>query len=170
MCGVHVHYFQNWVLNILSPLSMIILELHGYIFWNFILKYFLWSKFFYSEIKNQFNSRIKILRSDNAKEYLDNYFSHLLKQNVIWHQASCVYTSQQNEIAERKNKHLDITRTLLFHGQIPKEFWDDVILTTCYLINECHPLYCKIKSHIPSWTQTRICSLSLQNFLGLFYP
>jgi len=30
---------------------------------------------FYSEIKNQFNFSIKILRFDNAKEDLDNHFS-----------------------------------------------------------------------------------------------
>ena len=30
-------------------------------------------KVFYSKIKNQFNSNIKILRTDNAKKYMDNF-------------------------------------------------------------------------------------------------
>ena len=36
-------------------------------------------KIFYLEIKNQFNSNIKILRSDNAKQYLDKHLSQFLK-------------------------------------------------------------------------------------------
>jgi len=59
---------------------------------------------------------MKILRSDNAKEYLDNNFDQFLEQNEILHQSSCVYTPQHNGIVEHNNKHLtDIANTLLFH-------------------------------------------------------
>jgi len=93
-------------------------------------------KIFLSEIQNQFKTNIKILRSDNAKEYLDTKFSNFLAQSGILHQSSCIYTPQQNGVAERKNRHLlDVARTLLFHRQVPKEFWGDAILTACYLIN-----------------------------------
>ena len=86
-------------------------------------------KIFDSKIKNQFNSNIKILRSDNAKEYLDNHFGQFLEQNKILHQSSCVYT-QQNGVAEHKNRHLlNIVRTLLFHKHVLKEFWGEAILT-----------------------------------------
>ena len=37
---------------------------------------------------------------------------------------------KQNGVAERKNKYiLDIAMTLLFHRQVQKEFWGEVILT-----------------------------------------
>jgi len=42
-------------------------------------------KVFYSEKKNQFNSDIKILRSDNAKEYLSNTFSQFLESRINPH-------------------------------------------------------------------------------------
>ena len=53
-------------------------------------------KTFYSETKNQINSDIKVLRSNNAKEYSDSNFRQFLEQNEILHQSFCVYTPQQN--------------------------------------------------------------------------
>lgn len=39
-------------------------------------------------------------------------------------------------MAERKNRHLlEITRTLLFHMNVPSKFWAYAILIACYLIN-----------------------------------
>lgn len=49
----------------------------------------------------------------------------------IIHQTSCSHTSPQNGIAERKHRHLlDVART-----HVPKQFWGDVVLTACLLIN-----------------------------------
>ncbi|RVW29177.1 Retrovirus-related Pol polyprotein from transposon TNT 1-94 [Vitis vinifera] len=50
--------------------------------------------------------------------------------------SSCAHTSQQNGVAERKNRHLvEIARTLLLHSNVPFRFWEDAVLTACYLIN-----------------------------------
>ena len=57
-------------------------------------------------------------------------------QNGILHQSFCVDTPSQNGMAERKNKHLHETaRALLFQMKVPKQFWDDVVSTSCLLIN-----------------------------------
>ena len=49
---------------------------------------------------------------------------------------SCVHTSPQNGLAERKNRHLlNVTHSLLFTHNVPKYFWGDALLTTGYLIN-----------------------------------
>ncbi|KAJ9550550.1 hypothetical protein OSB04_014595 [Centaurea solstitialis] len=91
---------------------------------------------FHSYVQNHFNSSIKTLRSDNAKEYFSTDFSSYLKTHGIVHESSCVYTSQQNGVAERKNRHLlDVARTLMFQSHVPKRFWGDAILTAAYLIN-----------------------------------
>jgi len=147
---------------------------HSRVTWIYLLKsrseVFFTFKVFYSEIKNQFNSNIKILRSDNVKEYLDN-FKHFLGKNRILHQFSCIYTPQQNGVAERKNRHLlDITRTLLFHRwQVPKESWGETILTACYLINRMPSSGLQHKIPYFIMYPMLICSLYLLRFLGLCF-
>ena len=61
---------------------------------------------FHAEIRTQFNTFIRILRSDNAKEYLSMSFSSFMSSPGILHQSSYAYTPQQYEVAERKNPHL----------------------------------------------------------------
>ena len=52
------------------------------------------------------------------------------------HQSFCVNTPQKNGVSKRKNRHLlEIARSLLFASNVPKRFWEDVLLTTCFLIN-----------------------------------
>ena len=91
---------------------------------------------FHAEIRTQFNTFIRILRSENAKEYFSMPFSSFMSSHEILHQSSCAYTPQQNGVAERKNHHLvETTRTLLLHHKVPQRFWGDAILAACYLIN-----------------------------------
>ena len=49
---------------------------------------------FHAEVRTQFNTSIRILRSDNAKEYLSGPFSSFMYSHEILHQFSCAYISQ----------------------------------------------------------------------------
>ena len=75
---------------------------------------------FYAFVKTQFNKKIKCIRTNNGTEFLLRDF---FKSNGIMHHLSCVETSQQNSIVERKHQH------------IPLEFWRDCVLIAVYLIN-----------------------------------
>ena len=78
---------------------------------------------FNAYVQNQFNTTIKTFRSDNAKEYFSTEFSSYLKNHGIIHESSCAYTSQQNGVSERKNRHLlDVARTLLIQSRVPHRF------------------------------------------------
>ena len=91
---------------------------------------------FLNEIKNQFGQVIKIIRSDNAKEYFSSTFSNVLSSHGILHQSTCPHMPQQNGIAERKNRHLvEIVRTLLLSTNVHVHHWGDDILTAGFLIN-----------------------------------
>ena len=91
---------------------------------------------FYAEIQTQFNISIRVLRSDNAREYFSAPFLSFMSQHWILYQSSCTHTPQQNGVAEHKNRHLvETARTLLLHFHVSFRFWGDAVLTACYLIN-----------------------------------
>ena len=98
---------------------------------------------FYVEILTQFNIFIRVLHSNNAREYFSAPFISFMSQHGILHQSSCAHSPQQNGVVERKNRHLiERARTLLLHYQVPFRFWGDVVLTTCYLINRMPSSVC----------------------------
>ena len=93
-------------------------------------------KQFHSMVQTQFNSKIKIVCTDNGTDYFSNILRSYFKDNDIIHHSSCVNTPQQNGIAERKNRHLlEVAHTLMFQSNVPKHFWGEAILTTTFLIN-----------------------------------
>ena len=64
------------------------------------------SKFkeFKSLIENHIEKKIKILRSDNGREFTSNELKDLCKESGIKRDLSAPYNPQQNGIAERKNR------------------------------------------------------------------
>lgn len=80
--------------------------------------------------------KIKILRSNNGGEYTSTTFKQHLASHGIIQQTSCPYTPQHNGVAERKNRHLmEVARSMMFHANVPKRFWGDVVVIATYLIN-----------------------------------
>ncbi|KAM2599665.1 hypothetical protein TB2_038046 [Malus domestica] len=55
---------------------------------------------------HHFDKKIQTLRSDNGEEYVNHVLHNYLQEHGIVHQTTCAYTSQQNSVAERKNRHL----------------------------------------------------------------
>lgn len=91
---------------------------------------------FHNLIMNQYNACVKIFRTDNGTEYLNREFDEYLSSFGIIHQTTCPGTSEQNGLAERKNKHLlDVTRSLMFAMNVPKHLWSEAVMTAAYLIN-----------------------------------
>ncbi|KAL5798657.1 hypothetical protein ACOSQ2_003477 [Xanthoceras sorbifolium] len=93
-------------------------------------------KNFHSLIKNQFQTKIQVFRSDNGREFVNQGLREYLCSEGIVHQTTCVDTPQQNGISERKNRHLlEVTRSLLFCMRVPSHFWGAAVLTAVHLIN-----------------------------------
>ena len=100
---------------------------------NEVLKCF---RDFCSLIGNQFDARVKVLRTDNGTEYVNNEFESYLSAQGILHQTTCPDTPPQNGVAERKNRHiLEVARSLMYTMNVPKFLWSEAVMTAVYLIN-----------------------------------
>lgn len=89
-----------------------------------------------AKVENQLNRKIKILRSDNGKEFCCRSFDDYLKKNGILHQKSNPYTPEQNGLAERSNRTIvEKAKCLLFDAKLSKEFWAEASNTAVYLHN-----------------------------------
>lgn len=78
---------------------------------------------FHTMIQTQFSAKIKILRSDNWGEYAGRDFSKYFHKYGLIHEFSCSQTLQQNDVAERKNRHiLESTYALLIKARAPHHF------------------------------------------------
>lgn len=93
---------------------------------------------FKSKVEKQLERKIKILRSDNGKEYCSRKFEDFLRSEGIQHQLSVEYTPEQNGVAERRNRtFLDMARCMLLQSGLPPKFWAEAVLTATYLRNRC---------------------------------
>src|ERR1044072_1910570 len=91
---------------------------------------------FHNMVQTQFQTSIKVLRTDNGREYYHSTLSSYLQNHGIIHQSSCVDTPQQNGVAERKNRHLlEVTRSLMLSSNVPTHFWGEAVLSATYLVN-----------------------------------
>jgi hypothetical protein len=93
-------------------------------------------KSFYTMIQNQFDKGIKVFRSHNGGELVNQTLRKFFINKEIIHETTCVGMPQQNEVAERKNRHiLETARSLLFEYRMPRYFWDCAIIMAVYMIN-----------------------------------
>ena len=89
-----------------------------------------------SEVENQKNRKIKILRSDRGGEYFSTEFSTFCEEHGIVHQQTAPYTPQQNGLAERKNRTLvDMVNSMLLNAKLPLNLWGEALLSACHLHN-----------------------------------
>jgi transposase InsO family protein len=80
-------------------------------------------KEFKTEVENQLNKSIKVLRSDRGGEYLSYEFIMYLKKYGIVSQLTPPEISQWNGISERRNRTLlDIIRSIMSNITLSKIF------------------------------------------------
>ena len=93
-------------------------------------------KQFYSMVATQYQTAIQVLRTDNGGEFVNHELKQFLQCQGIIHQTICLYSPQQNGVAERKNRHLlEMVRATLFEANMPLYFWGESHTTASYIIN-----------------------------------
>ena len=84
----------------------------------------------------QFQTKPRVLRSDNGREYVNSNFHQFLTNKGLIHQTSCPNTPQENDVAESKNRTLlEMTRTIMLESLVPTYLWPKAIAATNYLTN-----------------------------------
>jgi len=87
-------------------------------------------------VKNQKNSKIKILRGDRGGEYFSSEFNKFCEENGLIHQTSAPYTPHQNGLVERKNRTLvDMINAMLMNAHLPHNLWGEALLTACHILS-----------------------------------
>ena len=89
-----------------------------------------------TEVENQLERKIKVLRSDRGGEYFSDNFNTFCEEHGIIHQCTAPYTPQQNGLAERKNRTLqEMINCMLNNAKLPLNLWGEALYTACYIHN-----------------------------------
>jgi hypothetical protein len=89
-----------------------------------------------TEVENQKDKRIKVLRSNRGGEYFPQEFTNYCEKNGLIHQRPAPYTPQQNGLAERKNRTLvNILNVMILSVRLPFNLWGEALLTACHVHN-----------------------------------
>ena len=115
-----------------------------------------------TEVENQLNKKIKILRSDRGGEY-EAPFAQICAENGIIHQTTAPYSPEQNGVAERKNRTLkEMMNAMLISSGLPQNMWGEALLSANYVLNKLphkkrdKPPYELWKGHRPSYKFLRV--------------
>ncbi|GKB59273.1 ribonuclease H-like domain-containing protein [Tanacetum coccineum] len=93
-------------------------------------------KTFITEIENQLDYKVKVIRSDNGTEFKNNVMNQFCGMKGIKREFSVSRTPQQNGVAEKKNRTLiKAVRTMLVDSKLPTTFWAEAVNTACYVLN-----------------------------------
>jgi hypothetical protein len=112
-------------------------------------------------VENQFDCRVKTVRSDNGLEFsIPSFYA----SKGIVHQTSCAYTPQQNGRVERKHQCiLAIARALLIQSHLPPKYWGYAVLHSVYLMNRMPSMaiggdlpYNKLHKQLPDLSMLRV--------------
>lgn len=89
-----------------------------------------------NEVENLTGKRVKILRCDNGKEYLNGKIYNFCKSKGIKIDNCPAYVHELNGVAERFNRTImDISRSLLAKANIHKKYWPEIVCAATYLRN-----------------------------------
>ena len=87
-------------------------------------------------VKTETSLKVKCLRLDNEREYIDGGFNEYYAAHGIRMKKTILGTPQQNGVAEHMNKTLnECARSMRLHIGLSKTSWIDAISTAAYLIN-----------------------------------
>jgi transposase InsO family protein len=96
-------------------------------------------KRFLRRAQNEFELKMKKIRSNNGSEFKNLQVEEYLEEEGIKHEFCAPYTPQQNGAVERKNRTLiDMVRTMLGEYKTPERFWSEAVNIAFHAINRLY--------------------------------
>jgi transposase InsO family protein len=96
-------------------------------------------KCFLRRAQNEFELKVKKIRSNNGSEFKNLQVEEYLEEEGIKHEFSAPYTPQQNGVVERKNRTLiDMARTMLREFKTLERFWSEAVNMAYHAINRVY--------------------------------
>jgi transposase InsO family protein len=93
-------------------------------------------KKFLRRAQNEFDAKVKKIRSGNGTEFKNTQVEDFLDEEGIKHEFSAPYTPRQNGVAKRKNCTLiEMARTMLDEYKTSDQFWTEAINMACHATN-----------------------------------
>lgn len=97
-------------------------------------------KGFAKRAENEFEFKIKKIRSDNDTEFKNSRIEDYCDEKGVKNEFSAKYTPEQNGVVERKNRTLiEMARSMLSEYNVSDSFWAEAINAACHASNR---LYC----------------------------
>ncbi|KAL7301770.1 hypothetical protein TKK_0005761 [Trichogramma kaykai] len=91
---------------------------------------------FVNECETKMEKKVKTIRCDNGKEYLNNRFFKFACDKGIYINNCPPYTHELNGTAERFNRTImNTARCLLADAGVQKRFWPEIVCAATYLKN-----------------------------------
>jgi transposase InsO family protein len=80
-------------------------------------------KRFFTRVENEFENKLKKVRSDNGSEFKNSRIENFCDEKGIKYEFSTTYTPEQNGLVERKNRTLiDMARSMLSKYDVSHSF------------------------------------------------
>jgi hypothetical protein len=96
-------------------------------------------KKFLKRAQNEFDVKVKKIRSDNGTEFKNAQVEEYLDKEGTEHEFSAPYTPQQHDVAERNNRTLtESARTMLDEYKTSNLFWSGAINTAWHAVNRLY--------------------------------
>lgn len=87
-------------------------------------------------IRNRFKRDIKVIKTDNGREYINEPFKKFIKARGMEHQTSAPYNPEQNGKSERDIQTInEMIRSMIFGRHLPKYLWSEAINMAAYILN-----------------------------------
>lgn len=107
-------------------------------------------------VRNISGKRIKNIRFDNGREFVNRKVKDLLSKEGVTREHITPYTPEQNGLIERDNRTVqESARTMLIASGLPKILWPEAVRTAIYILNRSTNSKCIDRTPYEKWFNSK---------------